>query len=77
MYEPRNAEDLSRFLKNNKEKYHEIWIVIVKKEHTTSQPVSFNEVVSEAIGQGLVDSRIKKLDENRYAVRLTKRKTKK
>jgi len=39
--------------------------------------VSFAEAVSEAIAQGLVDSRIKTLDEKRYAVRFTKRKNKK
>jgi hypothetical protein len=77
IYEPQNINDLSSFLKTNKYKYHEIWVVLIKKEHANPQPVSFNEAVSEAIKQGLVDSRTKTLDETRYAVRFTKRKSKK
>jgi hypothetical protein len=76
-YEPKGVDDLRGFLKTNKEKYHEIWIVLIKKEHTTLQPVSFNEAVREAIAQGLVDSRTKPLDNSRYTVRFTKRKSKK
>ncbi|MGA2682562.1 MAG: hypothetical protein ABSF44_12270 [Candidatus Bathyarchaeia archaeon] len=75
-YEPKNIDDLRGFLKTNKEKYHEIWIVLIKKEKANPQPVSFNEAVSEAIAQGLVDSRTKTLDNSRYAVRFTKRKNK-
>ncbi len=73
-YEPKDIADLSRFLKSNKDAYHEIWVVLVKKKHADPQPVSFDEAVGEAIAQGLVDSRIKTLDEKRYAVRFTKRK---
>ena len=76
-YEPQNIDDLSSFLKANKDKYHEIWVVLIKKEHANPQPVSFSEAVSLAIRQGLVDSRTKTLDEKRYAVRFTKRKNKK
>jgi uncharacterized protein YdeI (YjbR/CyaY-like superfamily) len=77
LYEPKNLDDLKEFLKDNKEKYREIWVVLIKKEHANPQPVSFNEAVNEAITQGLVDSRTKTLDNNRYAVRFTKRKNKK
>jgi hypothetical protein len=76
IYEPPDIDDLSSFLKANKDKYHEIWVVLIKKEHNP-QPVSFSEAVSAAIKQGLVDSRTKTLDEKRYAVRFTKRKNKK
>ena len=74
VYEPKSVVDLSRFLMANKSKYHEIWIVLTKKECADPQPVSFNEAVNEAISQGLVDSRTKTLDEKRYAIRFTKRK---
>jgi len=77
IYEPQNIDDLSSFLKANKDKYHEIWVVLIKKEHANPQPVSFSEAVSLAIEQGLVDSRTKTLDEKRYAIRFTKRKSKK
>ncbi|MGA2523117.1 MAG: hypothetical protein ABSF65_03075 [Candidatus Bathyarchaeia archaeon] len=77
LYEPKNIDDLKVFLNSNKEKYHEIWVVLIKKEHANPQPVSFTEAVGEAISQGLVDSRTKTLDNIRYAVRFTKRKNKK
>jgi hypothetical protein len=76
-YEPKDTDDLREFLETNKEKYHEIWIVLTKKEKANPQPVSFNEAVNEAIAQRLVDSRTRTLDNSRYAVRLTKRKSKK
>jgi len=74
IYEPKNTQDLTTFLENNKEKHHEIWIIITKKKFSNPQPVSFNEAVTLATAQGLVDSRIKSLDNKKYEIRLTKRK---
>ncbi|MGA2385862.1 MAG: hypothetical protein ABSG33_04955 [Candidatus Bathyarchaeia archaeon] len=54
LYEPKDIEDLAKFLKANKEKYHEIWVVLIKKEHANPQPVSFNEAVSTALRVGLL-----------------------
>ncbi len=76
-YEPKSIDDLAGFLKGNKEKYREIWVVLIKKEYANPQPVSFNQAVAEAIAQGLVDSLTKTLDNKRYAVRFTKRKSQK
>jgi hypothetical protein len=76
-YEPKNTQDLTAFLENNKEKYHEIWIIITKKEFSNPQPVSFNEAVTLAIVQGLVDSRTKSLNDKKYEIRFTKRKKEK
>jgi hypothetical protein len=73
-YEPKNAQDLTAFLENNKEKYHEIWIIITKMKFSNPQPASFNEAVKLAIAQSLVDSRTKSLDNKKYEIRLTKRK---
>jgi hypothetical protein len=73
-FEPKNAEELARFFETNKDRYHEIWIVITKKDHTNPQPVSFNDAVTEAIKQGLIDSRTKTLNEQKYMIRFTKRK---
>jgi hypothetical protein len=64
-------------LENNKEKYHEIWIIITKKKFSNPQPVSFIEAVTLAIAQGLVDSRTKNLDNKKYKIRFTKRKKEK
>lgn len=76
-YEPINTDDLTKFFSVNKEKYHEIWIVLIKKEKTNTQPVSFKEAVSAAIQQDLIDSRTKSLNDKKYAIRFTKRKDKK
>ncbi len=73
-YEPISTEDLTKFFSANKEIYHEIWIVLAKKEKNNPQPVSFKEAVNEAIKQGLIDSRTKSLNEEKYAIRFTKRK---
>jgi hypothetical protein len=73
-FEPKNTEDLRRFLDVNKDEYHEIWIVLAKKKVANPQPVSFIEAVDEAAKLGLVDSRSKTLDDKKYSVRFTKRK---
>lgn len=77
VYEPKNPEDLTRFLEANKEKYREIWVVLTKKSRVDPQPVSFNEAVRRAVELKLVDSRTKTLGDEKYAVRFTKRKSRK
>jgi hypothetical protein len=76
-FEPKNTEELGRFLEANKDEYHEIWVVLTKKKGVDTQPVSFNEAVGEAVKQGLIDSRTKTLNEQKYAIRFTKRRLKK
>ena len=73
-FEPANAEKLRSFFEANKDKYHEIWVTITKKEHANPQPVSFPEAVSEAVRQGLIDSRTKTLSGTKYMIRFTKRR---
>ncbi len=74
-FEPQSLADLMEFLEENKDKHHEIWVIITNKKAANPQPVSFNQVVTEAVKQGLIDSRIKNIDEKKYMIRLTKRKT--
>jgi uncharacterized protein YdeI (YjbR/CyaY-like superfamily) len=76
-FEPKNAEDLRRFFEINKDRYHELWVVLNKKKSFVQQPVTFNEAVNEAVMQGLIDSRSKGLSEQKYAVRFTTRRVKK
>ena len=73
-FEPANVEELKSFFEVNKNRYHEIWIVLLNKKYADPQPVSFNEAVGEAVKQGLVDSRTKTLSEKKYGIRFTKRK---
>ena len=76
-FEPENAGELARFFETNKDSYHEIWVVLTKKAHADPQPVSFADAVNEAVKQGLIDSRTKTLNEQKYMIRFTKRKAKK
>ena len=73
IFEPKSLDDLKQFLEESKDRKHEIWIIITNKKAANPQVVSFNDVVSEAKKQGLIDSRIKNVDEKRYMIRLTKR----
>ena len=76
-FEPKNVEELRRFFEASKDRYHEIWIVLTNKKYADPQPVTFNETIKEAVKHGLIDSRSKSLSEQKYAVRFTKRRTKK
>ena len=76
-FEPKNVEDLRRFFEINKDKFHELWVVLTKKKIVAQQPVTFNEAVNEAVMQRLIDSRSKGLSEQKYAVRFTTRRVKK
>ncbi len=72
-FEPESLAELGQFLEEHKNKEHEIWIIISNKKSANPQSVSFNQVLSEAKKQGLIDSRIKNVDQKRYMIRLTKR----
>ena len=72
-FEPKNASDLESFFEENKDKYHEIWVVLTKKTVANPQPISFNQALNEAKKQGLIDSRKKTIDEKKYVIRFTKR----
>jgi hypothetical protein len=73
-FEYKNMKELPNFLEANKDSYHEIWVVLTKKERVSPQPVSFHEAQTEAMKQGLVDSRSKSLNDEKYCVRFTKRR---
>ena len=62
-FEPRNSGEISYFFEENKEKYHEMWIVLTKKKYANPQPVSPHEALTEAIRHGLIDSCTKSINE--------------
>ena len=72
-FEPKSLAELRQFFEKNKGKYHEIWVIITNKKAANPQIVSFNQVVNEARNQGLIDSRIRNVNEKKYMIRLTKR----
>ena len=72
-FEPKNASELKQFFEENKDKCHEIWVIITKKKTANPQLLSFNQALTEAKKQGLIDSRTKTIDEKKYMIRFTKR----
>lgn len=72
-FEPQNVSMLKQFFEDNKEKHHEIWIIITKKKAANPQPLSFDQALIEAKKQGLIDSRTKTIDAEKYMIRFTKR----
>jgi len=73
-FEPADTLELALFFRANKEVFHEIWVVLTKKKYANPQPVSFNEAIAEAVKQGLIDSQTKTLNEEKYAIRFTRRR---
>jgi uncharacterized protein YdeI (YjbR/CyaY-like superfamily) len=55
------------------ESEQEIWLVFHKR-HTGKASLKYGEAVDEALCFGWVDSRIRRLDDERYALRFTPRK---
>jgi hypothetical protein len=76
-FEPSSVDELRYFFEANRDRHHEIWIVLTNKKYADPQPVTFNDAVKEAVKQGLIDSRSRSLSEQKYAVRFTKRRVKK
>ena len=72
-FEPKSLDELTQFLEKNENNHHEIWVIITNKKAGTPQIVSFNQVVTEAKKLGLIDSRIKNIDDKKYVIRLTKK----
>jgi uncharacterized protein YdeI (YjbR/CyaY-like superfamily) len=52
---------------------NEIWIVYYK-QHTGQPRISYDEVVEEALCFGWIDSLVRRLDDDRYAQKVTPRK---
>jgi len=73
IFEPQNVSELERFFEDNKEKYREIWVVIAKKEVANPQFLSFDQALTEAKKQGLIDNRLKTIAAEKYVIRFTKR----
>ena len=63
------------WLEENHDKLDEIWLVTYKK-HTGKPTVSYDEAVEEALCFGWIDSMLKRVDDERTALRYTPRKPK-
>jgi uncharacterized protein YdeI (YjbR/CyaY-like superfamily) len=73
LYQAVDQYDLHRWFEAHYNKKIPAWIVLFKKtgEHKT---ISMQTIIEEALCYGWIDSKIKKIDEDRYAVYLSPRK---
>lgn len=68
-----NREDWRAWLEQYHETAHEIWLVYYKK-HTGKPSIPYDDAVEEALCYGWIDSRVKRIDEERYTQKYTPRK---
>lgn len=66
-------EEWRAWLAAHHETESEIWIVYYK-QHTGQPRISYDEVVEEALCFGWIDSLVRRLDDDRYAQKVTPRK---
>ena len=69
----RSPDELRRWLEENHAKAGELWIGLYKKG-TGKQSVSWEELVDEALCFGWIDGKSKRLDDERWTIRLVPRK---
>lgn len=74
LIEPTNIAEWRTWLEANYQATGEIWLVLTKHGKKGSA-LSMNDAVDEAICFGWIDSRTKRLDESKYMLRLTPRKS--
>lgn len=68
----RNKEEFRNWLKNNHDTSPGIWVIFYKK-HINIDCIKYNEVLEEVLCFGWIDSLIKKIDDDKYARKITPR----
>jgi uncharacterized protein YdeI (YjbR/CyaY-like superfamily) len=71
---PKHRAEWRRWLAQNHNKVPGIWLVFHKKQ-TGKPTLDYEAMVEEALCYGWIDSIVKKLDDDRYARKLTPRKS--
>ena len=69
----RTPDQWRKWLTDHHDSESEVWLVFHKR-HTGSRSIDYGDAVDEALCFGWVDSLIKRLDNNRYAIKVTPRK---
>jgi hypothetical protein len=69
----KNRREWRAWLQKNFASSDEIWIVHYKKE-SGKPSIAYDDVVEEALCFGWIDGKVRKIDESRYARRLTPRR---
>jgi len=70
----RNREQWRTWLERHHASSRGIWLVRYK-DHTGVQCISYEDIVREALCFGWIDSLVKRLDEDRYACKVTPRRS--
>jgi uncharacterized protein YdeI (YjbR/CyaY-like superfamily) len=70
-----NRGEWRTWLEQNYRQKKEIWLVFYKR-HTGKQRILYNDAVEEALCFGWIDSIVRRLDEDRYAQRFSRRNPK-
>lgn len=73
-FTPKTRDDWRAWLAKNHASAKEIWFVIYKK-HTGKPSVSYDDAVEEALCFGWIDGLTKRIDDEKYAVRFTPRRS--
>jgi len=68
-----SREKWRKWLEKNHATVAEIWLVFYKK-HAAKKSVSHGEALDEALCYGWIDSLVRRLDDDRYAIKFTPRK---
>lgn len=68
-----DRKELRTWLKINHKKEKDIWLIFFKK-NSGKPRIPYNDAVEEALCFGWIDSIVKKIDEEKYAQRFSKRK---
>lgn len=69
----KNRAEWRKWLRRNHDKSSEIWILTYKK-HTGKQCASYEDALEEAICYGWIDSRMRRIDDERHTWRFAPRK---
>lgn len=70
---PKQPGDFARWLARNRDRVAEVWLVFYKKT-SGRQIVAYKHALQEAMCYGWIDSRVKRVDADRFMVRFTPRK---
>ena len=71
----KNTKEWRKWLEKNHDKLKEIWLIHYKKS-SNKKSLNHNEAVEEALCFGWIDSKLKKIDEERFILRYSPRKEK-
>ena len=69
----KQREEWRKWLSKNHDNLEEIWLIHYKK-HTNKPSITYDEAVEEAICFGWIDSKMKKIDEEKFILRYSPRK---